>query len=68
MNDLADLAMAFYIDEPCRICGELIKQEDLKDLVYAGYSKDNLSRSAHGECWSKNIPKEQWKYSEDDKA
>jgi len=34
---LVDLAMSFYVNEPCRICGKLIQPEDLHDLVYDGY-------------------------------
>ena len=62
---LVDLAMSFYVDEPCRICGVLIKPEDLKELVYASYSKDNEARSAHGKCWQLNKPKEEWAYPYD---
>ena len=38
-----------YLGEPCRICGETI--EDIDGVVFAGYSKDSMARSAHGECW-----------------
>lgn len=62
---LVDLAMSFYVDEPCRICGKMIKKEDLHDLVYAGYSLENKARSAHGDCWAKNIPQDKWVYSKD---
>lgn len=50
-----------YANEPCRICGELITREQVNDIVFAGYSQDNSSRAAHGECWEKNIPVEEWK-------
>jgi hypothetical protein len=63
---LTDLAMSFYAGEPCRVCGELITRDDLHDLVFAGYSKDNKSRSAHGKCWELNRPKEEWAYPDDD--
>lgn len=66
IKHLIDLAMAFYVDEPCRVCGKLIQPDDLKKLVFAGYSKDNKSRSAHGDCWKKNLPKETWVYPDDE--
>lgn len=47
----ARVALFAYTKEPCRICGELITQSDLPDLVYAGYGK--RGRSAHGRCWNK---------------
>jgi hypothetical protein len=56
------IALSMYLDEPCRICGELIK--DITGVVYTGYSKDNKSRSAHGKCWKKNIPQAQWAHPE----
>ena len=60
---LIDWAVIMYANEPCRICGELLTPEDiLDDAVFVGYSKDNKSRSAHKECWEKNVPIEQWKY------
>jgi len=63
---LIDLAMSFYVDEPCRICGKLIQPDDLHGLIFAGYSKDNKARSAYGECWRKEVPKSEWTYAEDD--
>lgn len=60
-SDGVSNALAFYADEPCRICGELIKRPDLHDAVYAGYSQDNKARAAHGECWRKNIPMCEWR-------
>lgn len=63
------IALAMYAGEPCRICGELINPEELEDLIYAGYSKGNKSRSAHGSCWAKyqegEKPKEEWAFPED---
>jgi len=42
----------------------------MKDIeggaVFAGYSKDNKSRTAHKKCWNKNIPQEKWAYPESD--
>ena len=52
------IVSAMYLDEPCRICGEIIT--DLAGVVWAGYSKDSKARSAHGTCWKKNIPESQW--------
>lgn len=64
---LVDMAMSFYVGEPCRICGETITKDDLQELVYAGYAKDNKARSAHGKCWNDNKDnKAQWVYSEDE--
>lgn len=63
---LVDLVMSFYVGEPCRICGMLITKDDLNKLVYAGYSKNNQARSAHGKCWQENKPKSEWVYSEDE--
>ena len=48
---VATFAMMAYTNEPCRICGDLIQPEDLRDLVYAGYGR--RGRSAHGPCWNK---------------
>jgi len=63
-RDIAlDLIFEMYANEPCRICGKNITIEQVKsDAVFAGYSQDNKSRSAHKECWDANIPKEQWIY------
>ena len=44
-------ATLMYADEPCRICGRLITEDDLKEAVFAGYSEDNDGRCAHGRCW-----------------
>ena len=53
-NALVNLALAFYAGEPCRICGKPLTMEDINDgAVFAGYSKDNSSRSAHRLCWNK---------------
>ena len=49
---LVNLALAFYVGEPCRICGKPITKEDIDNgAVFAGYNEDNSSRSAHKECW-----------------
>jgi hypothetical protein len=56
----ARIALLVYANEPCRICGELITTGHLDTAVFAGYSKDGKSRSAHKECWDKQIPQEQW--------
>jgi hypothetical protein len=47
----ARMALAMYTNEPCRICGRMIGVDDLKDLVFAGYSKRWPARAAHGRCW-----------------
>lgn len=61
---LVDVAMAMYVNEPCRICGKSIEPSDLDELVFAGYSTGNKSRSAHAECWKQNKPKSEWAYPE----
>jgi hypothetical protein len=61
-----DAVMMMYTNEPCRICGKMITRDDLKKLVFAGYSKGNVSRAAHGECWDKGIDKSEWSYPEYD--
>lgn len=64
-NAAVNLAMEVYVNEPCRICGELVKLEDLGRLVFAGYSATNYSRAAHGKCWEQEKPKSEWAYPED---
>ena len=61
------IALAFYKQEPCRICGYIIGMKDLanKNFVFAGYSKGNITRAAHSDCWNSNVPKYKWKYPED---
>jgi hypothetical protein len=54
----------FYSQEPCRICGQPIGED--KNAVYAGYSLDSKSRSAHYACWSaRKHQKSEWIYPED---
>lgn len=60
---LTESALSMYENEPCRICGKVIK--DARKAVYAGYSHDNKVRSAHKSCWNKNIPQTQWAYPQD---
>lgn len=48
---LTQVALSMYTKEPCRICGVLITDQDLSELVFAGYSKHNQARAAHGVCW-----------------
>jgi hypothetical protein len=55
------LALAMYANEPCRICGKLITVDDLASAVFAGYSIDSRSRSAHKACWDKHLPQKDWK-------
>jgi hypothetical protein len=62
LDDAQAIALAMYKGEPCRICGYKIGDFD---AVYAGYSKDNLARSAHTVCWNSNVPRKNWKYPED---
>lgn len=51
-----------YVNEPCRVCGKMIEPSDLDDLVYAGYSVCNKSRSAHGDCWVAKKPMHEWAF------
>jgi len=54
----------YYSPEPCRICGELIGDDE--NAVYAGYSLDSKSRAAHGACWDAHKgEKSKWAYPED---
>ena len=47
----------------CRICGENLTIEDIKNgAVFAGYSSNNIGRTAHKECWNKNVPFQDWKH------
>jgi len=64
-----DLVLAFYVGEPCRICGNPMTPQDAKTRngVFAGYSVGNASRSAHLVCWNKNLPQEQWAYPDSSK-
>ena len=49
-RDLAvKIALSMYANEPCRICGQTITNQDVKNAVYAGYGDDG--RSAHERCW-----------------
>lgn len=52
-DTLVNIAMSFYLDKPCRICGLPITTQDLEHLVWTGYSKDNKARTAHFGCWEK---------------
>lgn len=64
-DSVVEAALKMYENEPCRICGELIA--DARACVYAGYSHDNKSRSAHKTCWNKNTPKYLWAFPNDSK-
>lgn len=65
---MAEIALSMYSNEPCRICGELLTIDDLHNgAIYAGYSVDNKSRTAHSLCWNKNIEKGLWAYPLDAK-
>lgn len=57
------IALSMYAGEPCRICGKIIWEQDINDgAVYAGYSADNHSRSAHKHCWENSPEKYLWAY------
>lgn len=66
---LVTLAVSMYTNEPCRICGELLTMEDMRNgAVFAGYSNDNAARSAHGSCWraypsdAAGTPRPEWRH------
>jgi hypothetical protein len=56
----ARIALGMYANEPCRICGKPITTDDLTTAVFAGYSIDSRSRSAHKACWDKRLPQKDW--------
>ncbi len=56
------IALAMYINEPCRICGTPLTEDDIKTAVFAGYSSCNRSRAAHKQCWDASISKENWSF------
>lgn len=62
-DDIFELALSMYANEPCRICGELITMQQLKShgVIFAGYSQNDKSRSAHKSCWDKRDTTE-WAY------
>ncbi len=63
-SEIVRMALAQYANEPCRICGENVTGEDVfTNAVFAGYSENDVARSAHKTCWEKNIPQEQWVYA-----
>lgn len=61
LDYLKRVAVSMYANEPCRICGKLLTMDDLHDgAVFAGYSTDNKSRSAHNACWENRPPENEW--------
>ena len=62
IKELKDLALAMYIGEPCRMCGERIEAKNINDAVFVGYSENNEARSAHLECWESNKNESTWVY------
>jgi len=63
-DSLLLMALGMYVGEPCRICGQLIEWADINDAVWAGYSKGNESRLAHGDCWESRLPRKRWQWPE----
>lgn len=59
-KDAFRLALSMYTGEPCRICGQLMQYGDLSDTVWAGYSEGDRARIAHGHCWDRQVPQEEW--------
>lgn len=53
LEPLVTMALHMYTGEPCRICGRILKMDDIRGdgVVFAGYSADNTSRAAHKRCW-----------------
>lgn len=48
--------------EPCRICGQNMTVEDIKDeSIFTGYSFCNTARLAHKKCYN-NVPMSDWIY------
>jgi len=65
----AEIAIAMYANEPCRICGEILSLDDIRaGAVFAGYSSGNEARAAHKSCWEQypshdgKTPRAEWKY------
>lgn len=61
-SSIVDFLIGFYLNEPCRICGKYLIKSDAPTIVWAGYSKNNEARSAHGKCWNENKPEIEWVY------
>jgi hypothetical protein len=59
-QDALNLALSMYIGEPCRICGKTIEKDDMIDALFAGYSKNNESRTMHKKCWNENRDRSTW--------
>lgn len=67
MSFLIEFVKSMYVNEPCRICGIILSEQDIdNNAVFAGCSKNCESRSAHKNCWDKNLPKSKWFYPIDD--
>lgn len=52
MNSIVGLVLGSYLNEPCRVCGQLFEEKDLSTMVFVGYSVDCKSRCAHLRCWN----------------
>lgn len=61
-REARSFALSMYEGEPCRACGGVITRDDLEAAVFAGYSRDNRSRAAHGGCWRDGPRQEEWAY------
>lgn len=60
---ILDIAKSMYTNEPCRICGKNILDKDIDNgAVFAGYSKNCESRSAHKSCWATRPEMSKWAY------
>lgn len=54
-NQLVRIALSMCAGEPCRICGEPVTMADMEDgAVFAGYSNDKTTSSAHRVCWQRS--------------
>jgi hypothetical protein len=65
-EDAAKIVLSFYIGEPCRICGNLIRKSDIATTVWTGYSANNEARIAHQACYETfcqgRLPQTKWAY------
>lgn len=52
-EQVVDIALSMYADEPCRICRRNIDEADVRGAVFTGYCEvdGRTSRSSHGQCW-----------------
>ena len=44
-------AISVYVGEPCRLCGDPIRSEDVHTMVWIGYDDVKPGRAGHKPCW-----------------